>query len=102
MNLTVGPLPPAVYWRRRALVAGGLLLLVLLVAYSCGGSSGSGSTGQHASRNTAPTGTAPAPPPATDAASEVCADAEIVLTPLVQRIVGGTFAYELTLKIKNT
>src|SRR5207248_6256170 len=25
MNLTVGPLPPAVYWRRRALVAGGLL-----------------------------------------------------------------------------
>ena len=42
MNLTVGPLPPAVYWRRRALVAGVLVLLILVVAYSCGGSSGSG------------------------------------------------------------
>ena len=41
MNLTVGPHPPAVYWRRRALVAGGLLLLILLVVWSCGGSSGS-------------------------------------------------------------
>jgi hypothetical protein len=37
MNLTVGPLPPAVYWRRRAIVAGGLLLVILLIVYSCGG-----------------------------------------------------------------
>lgn len=37
MNLTVGPLPPAVYWRRRAIVAGGLLLAILLIVYSCGG-----------------------------------------------------------------
>jgi hypothetical protein len=37
MNLTVGPLPPAVYWRRRAIVLGGVLLVVLLVAYACSG-----------------------------------------------------------------
>ncbi len=46
MNLTVGPLPPAVYWRRRALVVGALLVLVLLVSYACGGSDGSNAAGQ--------------------------------------------------------
>jgi hypothetical protein len=38
MNLTVGPLPPAVYWRRRAIVLGGLLVVILLGFYTCGGS----------------------------------------------------------------
>jgi hypothetical protein len=38
MNLTVGPLPPAVYWRRRAIVLGGLLVVILLGFYACGGS----------------------------------------------------------------
>jgi len=46
MNLTVGPLPPAVYWRRRALVLGALVLLVLLLAYSCSGSSTSNASGR--------------------------------------------------------
>jgi len=40
-------------------------------------------------------------PAPTDSASEQCTDSEILLTPSVQRITGGTFAYELTLKIKN-
>jgi hypothetical protein len=133
MNLTVGPLPPAVYWRRRALVAGVLVLLILVVAYSCGGSSGSGATGQRSGNGTpATTGPAPtsselrpqigAPPssdppsPSTtlstatagpvagpgDPATETCTDAEILLTPSAQQITGGTFKYELTLKIKNT
>jgi hypothetical protein len=35
MRLTVGPLPAAVYWRRRAVVLGAVLLLVLLVSYTC-------------------------------------------------------------------
>jgi hypothetical protein len=35
MRLTVGPLPPAVYWRRRAVILGTLLLLVLVLVYSC-------------------------------------------------------------------
>jgi hypothetical protein len=42
MNLTVGPLPPAVYWRRRAIVIGALLLVVVLLVAMCSGS-GSGS-----------------------------------------------------------
>jgi hypothetical protein len=133
MNLTVGPLSPAVYWRRRAVVAGGLLLLILLVVYSCGGSSGSGAANR-ASSATSPSSspsptpselhpviggspasdpsdpsdpggspsTAPAGPAVADPGSELCTDGEILLTPSVQRIVGGTYAYELTLKIKNT
>lgn len=40
MRLTVGPLPPAVYWRRRAVVLGSLLAVIVLVTYSCGGSGG--------------------------------------------------------------
>jgi hypothetical protein len=40
MRLTVGPLPPAVYWRRRALVLGGMLAIVLLITYTCSGESG--------------------------------------------------------------
>jgi hypothetical protein len=39
MRLTVGPLPPAIYWRRRAAILGILLLIVLLVFYSCSNAS---------------------------------------------------------------
>lgn len=135
MNLTVGPLPPAVYWRRRAMVAGGLLLLVLLIAYSCGGSSGSGAPSQRTgatahtpdptlsefrpqtsspgpqetgsptaspTSGAEPTATGSATGSTTPAAgSDLCTDAEIQLTPSVQRITGGSSAYQLTLKIKN-
>lgn len=45
MKLTVGPLPPAVYWRRRAVVFGGILFVVVLISYSCSGGSGSGGGG---------------------------------------------------------
>jgi hypothetical protein len=50
MKLTVGPLPPAVYWRRRAIVLGGLLLIILLIVYSCGSnpSNAGGSRDSHA------------------------------------------------------
>lgn len=37
MRLTVGPLSPNVYWRRRAVVLVGVLVFVLIVAYSCSG-----------------------------------------------------------------
>ncbi|GHJ51436.1 hypothetical protein Nm8I071_07430 [Nonomuraea sp. TT08I-71] len=50
MRLTVGPLSPTVYWRRRAVVLGAVLLLVIVLLYSCsgtgqntGGSGGGGS-----------------------------------------------------------
>ncbi|MCX5068019.1 hypothetical protein OOJ91_19435 [Micromonospora lupini] len=42
MRLTVGPLPPAVYWRRRAVVLGAGLLFLIVLLYSCTGSSRSG------------------------------------------------------------
>lgn len=35
MRLTVGPLPPAVYWRRRAVVLGAMLLFLIVLLYSC-------------------------------------------------------------------
>jgi len=35
MRLTVGPLPPAVYWRRRAILLGGVLVILFLVAQAC-------------------------------------------------------------------
>ncbi|MEW2327646.1 hypothetical protein AB0880_07480 [Micromonospora chersina] len=35
MRLTVGPLPPTVYWRRRAVVLGAGLLFVIVLLYSC-------------------------------------------------------------------
>lgn len=42
MRLTVGPLSPNVYWRRRAVVAGGVLVLVLVTTYMCSGQSDAG------------------------------------------------------------
>jgi hypothetical protein len=48
MRLTVGPLPPAVYWRRRLAVLGILLLLVILVVYAC---SDGGDQGKNGAKN---------------------------------------------------
>ncbi|MFC0098198.1 hypothetical protein ACFFKH_11730 [Micromonospora marina] len=51
MRLTVGPLPPAVYWRRRAVVLGAGLLFLIVLLYSCTVSD----------RNTGAPGTDPSP-----------------------------------------
>jgi hypothetical protein len=48
----------------------------------------------------ASTATSPAPAPVAST-SEVCTDEEMQLTPSVQKIVNGTFAYEFVLKIRN-
>ncbi|MEV0393081.1 hypothetical protein [Polymorphospora rubra] len=37
MRMTVGPLPSAVYWRRRAIVLVAILLPVIVLFYSCSG-----------------------------------------------------------------
>jgi len=37
MRLTVGPLSPGVYWRRRAVVGGAVAVVILILAYSCSG-----------------------------------------------------------------
>jgi hypothetical protein len=55
MRLTVGPLPPAVYWRRRAVVLGAGLLFLIVLLYSCNGAGNSGTTPQS---KTTPTPTA--------------------------------------------
>ncbi len=135
MNLTVGPLPPAVYWRRRALVLGVVLVLVILLVSMCGGSAGKdthdrgagGGIGVSASPTPSQSSLAPiiggpgsdtgsgASPTASVTGSagqtggsgaaagtaDLCTDAEIQLTPSIQKIVGGTYPYLLTLKIRN-
>ena len=126
MNLTVGPLPPAVYWRRRVLVLGAVLALVLLLVAMCGGSSHSNPAAVKPAATT--TSTRPSPTPTTSvqppivgepggasppaaapssatasptARSDICSDAEIQLTPSIQKVTGGTYPYQLQLDIKN-
>jgi len=57
MRLTVGPLPAAVYWRRRAVVLGGVLVAALLVSYACTSSPKTAASGNPSpSVSAAPTG----------------------------------------------
>ena len=57
MRSTVGPLPPAVYWRRRALVGGVLLLIVIALFVSCGGGDDADPRGSGNGASQAPTPT---------------------------------------------
>ncbi|WP_406040076.1 hypothetical protein OG799_30425 [Micromonospora sp. NBC_00898] len=56
MRLTVGPLPPAIYWRRRAVVLGAGLLFLIVLLYSCNGPRNTSATPASTS---SPTGAAP-------------------------------------------
>lgn len=126
MNLTVGPLPPAVYWKRRAAVLGGLLVAVLLLVAMCSNSGESktpqvtaGSTNTPSTSPTAsPTIQTPilgdpssASPSASDSGSDVppdgpptgpaptpCLDSEMSLTVLVTVRAADVV---LQMKIKN-
>ncbi len=60
MRLTVGPLPPAVYWRRRVVVLGGLLLVIVLLVYSCNGPDETDANAKNASKTSAPLGSSTA------------------------------------------
>jgi hypothetical protein len=103
MRLTVGPLPPAVYWRRRLIVLGVLLVVVFFGIYACGGDSGRAGDRQAGPTSSAsptgePSGTAtgsvpaivlsePPPPAPTTTAPAVppsgpCIDAEVSVTPV--------------------
>ncbi len=125
MNLTVGPLPPAVYWRRRVLVLGALLVVVVLGVAMCS-SSGESKTGSPAvgttrspsatatiftpvigaSPTSAGTSTAPGPvattaPVASDPTGpppSPCLDTEMSLTVLVHVRHDDV---ELQMKVKN-
>jgi hypothetical protein len=76
MRLTVGPLPPAVYWRRRAVVLGSLLLVIFVFYSACSGSGRSDSGRRDTASSPAPTSAAPA-------GSESPAPDETLLTPEV-------------------
>jgi hypothetical protein len=124
MRLTVGPLPAAVYWRRRAVVLVGIAMIVLVVSYACGGpdpgaagngANAQGSPSQSPSPSTTllrpevpePTATASPTPSAytlpLPGATGPCTDAELdvsatAASPEVQR--GQTL--NVTIQIKNT
>jgi hypothetical protein len=70
MRLTVGPLPAAVYWRRRGVVLVGVLIVVVVFSYACGGWSrpaGAGPSGAKTSPSPTPLhpviGATPTPTP---------------------------------------
>jgi hypothetical protein len=126
MRLVVGPLPASVYWRRRAMVLGGVVLAVFMIVYSCevagmtsnagNGSGATPSTGQGqgvSSEPSVPPSRAPAAPagaasqnPSPTAAvvdANLCTDSELLVTAVtakttVQR--GSEMHFKLL--IKNT
>jgi hypothetical protein len=57
MKATVGPLPPAVYWRRRAIVIGALVVVVILFVAMC--SSGGGNKSKPNARRSGSASTGP-------------------------------------------
>ncbi|MBT8224472.1 MAG: hypothetical protein HKP61_20110 [Dactylosporangium sp.] len=74
MRLTVGHLPPMVYWRRRALVLGVLLALTLPLVVRCAASAdpptGAGQATPAASGGSGGSGVSPSPSPSTGAPGE--------------------------------
>jgi hypothetical protein len=64
MRTTVGPLPSAVYWRRRAVVLGAALLGIIVLFVSCSGDGKDGQTGRNTGASQLPT-----PAPATGSPS---------------------------------
>ncbi len=56
MRLTVGPLPAAVYWRRRAVVLSAIVLVFLVIFYSCSGPGGQPTRGAATTAPPAETG----------------------------------------------
>ena len=122
MRLTVGPLPAAVYWRRRAVVLVGLAMVVLVLSYSCGGPS-EGSAGPPVDTTaTTPPATETEPPHPTTASptptptptptafslvstppTGACTDDEIELTAsAAASTVALGQEIEVTIKIRNT
>jgi hypothetical protein len=121
MRLTVGPLPAAVYWRRRGVVLVGLAMVVLIIWYAFSGPDGNADT------NAAPTpsasGTTPAPSTAVPStrpttaspsasaftlpvggATGPCTDAELEVVAAASAsevVIGAKVDVIFTIKIKN-
>jgi hypothetical protein len=130
MRLTVGSLPSAVYWRRRAIVLTIVLSVIFVFVYAC--SNGPGDRKKTAQNNTLPTpsshpsasasattaatasmpttpGGRTSPPPSGPGAqpppftgSQTCTDQELQVTPVPQPADAPMGGtIQLTLKIKN-
>jgi hypothetical protein len=92
MRLTVGPLPSAVYWRRRAVVLGALFIVILVLFTTCRGSNGSGASKTGATPS-ATAGTAdPSPSVLTPEASETATAAPTTPPPATEEPDPGTVA----------
>ncbi|WP_117215424.1 hypothetical protein [Allorhizocola rhizosphaerae] len=121
MRLVVGPLPASVYWRRRALVLGGVALVVAMIVYSCATTDKTAATPGPASSPTPAPDTTPSPspsagvvapavvtsssptqpPPAVDAST--CTDAELSVTAVPAKTTAPSGAeLHIKLLIKNT
>lgn len=119
MRLVVGPLPASVYWRRRAMVLGGVILAVLIVMISCSrvGKAPAASPSPNASATqtavqssatpsptaspvTAPVVVQTSVPPVTDA--NQCTDAELSVTavPVKNPLPRGS-EVQINLLVKN-
>lgn len=131
MRLTVGELPPGVYWRRRAVVLAAVLIVVLVVAFSCSGGDepkknpAANPTTAGQSTSAAPTPSVPAviTPNASDPSSglpinpgnqgggvtgagatgETCADSELLVTAAAENTsVRQGGSVTFFIRIKNT
>ena len=122
MRLTVGPLPAAVYWRRRGVVLVGLAMITLIIWYAFSGPDGNANTtaaptSSESGSTPSPsaTGIAPTPTTASPTASAFtlpvvgatgpCTDAEIEVTATAapaEVTRSDTETVVFTIKIKNT
>src|SRR5690606_18734488 len=119
MRLTVGPLPAAVYWRRRLVVLAGLAMVILIITYACTGDSTSGNPQGDPPGTTSSSPTQAASTPVTSSAtptrtpaatftlpaggaSATCTDEEIAVTASASpaEIFSGQ-PVDFTIKIKN-
>lgn len=131
MRLTVGPLPPAVYWRRRAIVLTIVLSVIFVFVYACSNGPGDrkeaaqgqplparsgptasgsasaspGASGSPATGSASPGRRSASPPgaaPAGQPTGQTCTDQEMQVTPGVQPVDAPRGGtVQLTIKIKN-
>jgi hypothetical protein len=131
MRLTVGPLPPAVYWRRRAIVLGAAVVVIFLIVQSCSGGDASSVGNAQGHQSSAPGQPTPTvtilrphtdgPPPKTAPTREPannpapttgavapppddgsCTDAEMLVTPVPEAATAERGSMmAIRLRIKN-
>lgn len=82
MRLIVGPLPAAIYWRRRAVVIGGVLVAVLMTAYACQATGSPANSSKVSATPTAPAGSNPSSDPSpTPSVGVIAPAAEVSASP---------------------